>query len=161
MLEDALRRMHSDQYYIMTSPATRALAEGMVLSGRHEEARALLDEAVAGAERSSDMWLPDLMRTHGELMLSLPNPEPAVAESSLLRSIHVAQRQSALGWELKSSIPLARFWSTTGKVPEARALLEAVLERFTEGAGTHDLITARQLLKELRLKSVKPEAGVE
>ena len=159
LLKEALIVMRSDQYFIMTSPATRALAEGMALAGRHEEARLYLEGTIADAEGASDMWLPELLRTHGEIMLSLPQPELALGEASLLRSIYVAQRQSALGFELKSSIPLARMWSVAGKVQEARSLLEAVLERFTEGASTRDLLVARQLLAELYLMSAAPVRG--
>ncbi|MEJ0041867.1 MAG: hypothetical protein WDM81_06500 [Rhizomicrobium sp.] len=125
-------------------------ADGLARSGRPAEALATIDEALAQAEKSSGvLWLPDLLRTRGEILLTLPRPDPAAAEDSLLRSIDCAAKQSALSWELKAAIPLARLWRDQGRSRQARSLLEDLHGRFMEGFGTQDLIAARRLLDEL------------
>ena len=45
---------------------------------------------------------------------------------------------------------LARLWQHQGKRAEARALLAAVYDWFTEGFDTADLQDARALLRELQ-----------
>ena len=45
---------------------------------------------------------------------------------------------------------LARLWHRQRKTSEARKLLAAVYERFTEGFDTTDLVEAKALLKTLR-----------
>jgi predicted ATPase len=61
----------------------------------------------------------------------------------------LARRQGALSWELRSATSLARLLRDQGRSAEALALLQPVYDGFTEGFGTADLITAKQLLGEL------------
>jgi hypothetical protein len=44
---------------------------------------------------------------------------------------------------------LARLWRDGGRSAEARDLVAATYDQFTEGFGTHDLIGARTLIAEL------------
>jgi predicted ATPase/DNA-binding winged helix-turn-helix (wHTH) protein len=96
------------------------------------------------------LWsLPEILRVNAELVLWHGGPDamPA-AEQQLLRSLEVARRQSALSWELRSATSLARLWHRGGRVAEARDLLAATGDRFTEGFATADIVTARRLLAE-------------
>ncbi|MEJ0026518.1 MAG: winged helix-turn-helix domain-containing protein [Rhizomicrobium sp.] len=149
-LRDALQAMEDSQHHIMTLATWSALADGLARSARPDDALATIDEALARAETSKEvLWLPDLLRTRGEVLLTLPRPDPAAAEESLLRSIDCAARQSALSWELKAAIPLARLWRDQGRAGQARAMLEDLHGRFTEGFATQNLVAARRLLDEL------------
>jgi predicted ATPase len=60
-----------------------------------------------------------------------------------------AKEQSAFSLELRSTMGLARLWSSRGKSSDAADLLETVYRRFREGHQTTDLILAGQLLAEL------------
>ena len=146
--------MDANRYRIVTLPASRALAEGLALSGRPEEALATIDEAVAHAEQVGEiLWLPDLLRARGEILLARRRPDLPAAEGSLLRSIDRARKQSALGWELRAAIPLARVWRELGRSGDARSMLDHIYQRFKEGFGTQDLVAARRLLEELNSTS--------
>ncbi|MFB9980458.1 ATP-binding protein [Mesorhizobium kowhaii] len=150
ILRAGLKAMDADQYRIVTLPTRRALAEGLALSGRPDEALATIDEAVARAEQVGEiLWLPDLLRAQGEILLTQPRPDLPAAERALLRSIDCAHKQSALSWQLRAAIPLARMWRKHDRGKDARSMLEDIYQRFTEGFGTRDLVTARRLLEEL------------
>ena len=103
------------------------------------------DEDVGEAQ-----WnLPEVLRVNAELLLWHGGPDAApAAECSLLRSLDVARRQATLSWELRSATSLARLWHRGGRVAEARDLLAATNDRFTEGFGTSDVVTARRLIAE-------------
>lgn len=149
-LRAALKAMDADQYRIVTLPTRRALAEGLALSGRSDEALATIGGAVARAEQVGEiLWLPDLLRAQGEILLRRPRPDLPAAERALLRSIDCAHKQSALSWQLRAAIPLARMWGEHGRDKDARSMLEDIYRRFTEGFGTRDLVSARRLLEEL------------
>ena len=150
ILREGLKAMDANQYRIVKLPTSRALAEGLALSGRPEEALAVIDEVVVQAEQVAEiLWLPDLLRARGEILLAQRRPDIRVAEDSLLRSIGAARKQSALSWELRAAIPLARMWGEHGRSNEARSMLEDIHRRFTEGFETRDLVAARRLLDEL------------
>ena len=62
---------------------------------------------------------------------------------------HVARRQGALWWELRTATSLACLLRDQGRHTDATACLQPIYDRFTEGFGTADLISARRLLDEL------------
>lgn len=89
------------------------------------------------------------MRVNAELLLWHGGPDAMPeAELLLLRSLDLARQQSTLSWELRSATSLARLWHRRGRVAEARDLLAAICDRFTEGFGTSDVVTARRLIAE-------------
>jgi predicted ATPase len=93
--------------------------------------------------------LPEVLRVNAELLLWHGGPGAvAGAEAQLLRSLDVARRQATLSWELRAATSLARLWQRGGRVAAARDLLAATVERFTEGFGANDFVTARQLITE-------------
>jgi predicted ATPase len=65
----------------------------------------------------------------------------------LLRSIDIARQQSALGWELRAALTLARLWQQSGRAAEARALIAPLHARYTEGLDSIDLTAASALLR--------------
>ena len=85
----------------------------------------------------------------GEVRLVMSVPDISGAENAYLRSIDIAQSQSAKSWELRAATRLARLWHSQGKTTEARDLLAPVYDWFTEGFDTADLKEAKALLDEL------------
>jgi hypothetical protein len=67
----------------------------------------------------------------------------------LRRSLAIAQDQGALGWSLRSATSLAAVYRDQGELPQARAVLEPVLERCREGQGTGDMRAALALMASL------------
>jgi hypothetical protein len=68
----------------------------------------------------------------------------------LTEAIEVARTQSALAFELRSAIDLARLLSDGEQRDQARHSLALVYDRFTEGFQTADLKMARGLLENLQ-----------
>ena len=68
----------------------------------------------------------------------------------LTEALAVARAQSALAWELRSTMVLARLLSEGGQRDRSRHMLALVYDRFTEGFETSDLKLARALLEDLR-----------
>ena len=75
--------------------------------------------------------------------------DQAAAEQSYHQALAVARRQSAKLFELRTATSLARQWRDQGKRSEARDLLAAIYNWFTEGFDTPDLKQAKALLDEL------------
>ena len=68
----------------------------------------------------------------------------------MTEALDVARAQSALAWELRSTMVLAHSLSEDGQRYQARHALALVYDRFTEGFETADLKLARTLLEDLR-----------
>ena len=94
-------------------------------------------------------WLPEALRTTGEILLLSDRAGMSAAEDHFRRSIEMAHRQGALFWELRSAVSIARLQRGQNRIDEARQLLAPVYGRFTEGFGTADLQSAKRLLDEL------------
>jgi len=68
------------------------------------------------------------------------------AEDCFRRAIDVAQRQEARSWELRATTSLARLLQAQGRAAEAREMLAAIYNWFTEGFDTLDLLEAKTVL---------------
>jgi predicted ATPase/DNA-binding winged helix-turn-helix (wHTH) protein len=99
---------------------------------------------------SEAQWnLPEVLRVNAELLLWHDGADAvAGAEAQLLRSLDMARRQATLSWELRAATSLALLWQRGERVVAARDLLTATVDRFTEGFGTYDVVTARRLIAE-------------
>jgi predicted ATPase len=115
-----------------------------------DEAMTVIDEAIAHSERNGESFhTPEILRIKGELLTSAPGATLTEAEDWLARSLQLARRQSALAWELRTTMSLALLRRKQGRHDEAHGALAAVYDQFTEGFETSDLRAARRLLDEL------------
>ena len=118
------------------------LAEALINAGQRDEARAVIDAALATAAQNSDVWwLAELHRLRGEIS---DGPD-----GWFERALEIARSQAGKSLELRVAVSLARLWRQRGARDRARALLAPVYEWFTEGFETADLIEARTLLAQL------------
>ncbi|HSI48798.1 MAG TPA: hypothetical protein VLA61_11040 [Ideonella sp.] len=93
---------------------------------------------------------PEVLRRQGERALREATPaSQARGEDLLQRSLALARQQGTASWELRTATSLARHWQARDRAHKARALLEPVLARFTEGFETADWRDARGLLAAL------------
>ena len=144
LLRSCLETLHADPVFMGD------LAEGLAAAGQLAEAFAVVDEAITHSERKGESFhTPEILRIKGELLASMPGGNLSEAEDWLSRSLQLARRQSALAWELRTTMSLALLRRKQGRQDEAHGALAAVYERFTEGFETSDLRAARQLLDEL------------
>jgi hypothetical protein len=106
---------------------------------------------LSGKEPAQVLWnTPELLSIDAELLLWHDAAGAVMAaEAKLLRALEIARGQSALSWELRAAMSLARLWQRHGRAAQAHDLLIATYGKFTEGFGTSDLIRARSLIADL------------
>lgn len=140
--------LYATRHRIMTTVFATALAEGLASQGQTEEALRTIDEAIAQiGDHGESFDMPEMLRVKGDILAQLEND--AEAETFLQRSLALARRQGALGWELRASLSLARIWQRNGRAGEVRPMLAPLLAQYHEGLSTHDLVRAKQLLGSL------------
>jgi predicted ATPase/DNA-binding winged helix-turn-helix (wHTH) protein len=156
LLRDWLERPSADRSQILTTVFATDLAEGLSTAGEYDEALTVVEQAIRQVEHIGDwFFLPEMLRIKGTILASAPQSNPSAAERCLLDSIDTAQRQSAVSWELRAATTLAQLQRNQGRFNAAKATLERVHDRFTEGFETVDLKAARCLLADLERQSCR------
>lgn len=148
LLRGALLKLRADRYELYAPELIHSLAEGLNLAGRRDEALATINDAIGRMEANGGAFdLPEMLRIRGDLLVQAGHE--AEAEQDFLRSMDMAQRQSALSWRLRGAMSCARLYLRQARRDDARALMADVHSRFTEGFGTADLKSARDLMNEI------------
>jgi predicted ATPase len=122
-------------------------------SGRNDEARDLVDQALDLAQVTGDRYYePELHRLSGELCLAGPvsGGATAAAEDRFRRALETARSQDSRSLELRAAMSLGRVLAKTGRREEARELVIPTYQWFSEGWETADLREARALTETLR-----------
>src|SRR3984957_12174673 len=149
LLRSALESLRAQQYNVHLSRFIGASAAGLCKIGEFEEARFTINGAIARATNSGlQLDLSELLRIKSQILAAQHDRESAM--NCLTEALVVARAQSALAWELRSSMVLARLLCEGGQRDEARRTLGLVYDRFTEGFETADLKLARALLEDFR-----------
>jgi predicted ATPase len=149
LLRSALESLHAQQYNLLIPGFIGASAEGLRKTGRFEEALFTINGAMARAANSGvEFDLSELLRIKSQILAA--RHDRGSAMNCLTEALAVAREQSALAWELRSTMVLARMLSEDGQRDQARDTLALVYDRFTEGFETADLKLARALLEDLR-----------
>lgn len=147
LLKRALTLLEDGRYYTLCLAIHSAIIDGLISSGRDAEALAFVELAFSRPYATdTDKYVPELLRHRAELYLR-DGEKLALAEELFQRAISLTQAQSALSFELRSAMGLARLWASAGRSAEASELVESVYARFTEGFQTADLRAARRLLE--------------
>jgi predicted ATPase len=149
LLRSALETLRAQQYNVLITGFIGALAEGLRKTGRFEEALFTINGGIARATNSGvELDLSELLRIKSQILAGQDDRESAL--NCLTEAIAVARAQSALAWELRSTMVLGRLLSDGGQRGQARHALALVYGRFTEGFETADLKLARALLEDWR-----------
>jgi predicted ATPase len=102
-------------------------------------------DALTRAQVDEDIWCaPEVLRAWA--VRHIPGTE---TEAMLLHSFKLAQRQDAKSWELRAATSLASLYLRSGRIREARAVLEPTLKQFKQGHDTRDFQAAISVLSEL------------
>jgi len=126
------------------------LADACWKVGQVDEGLQAIDEALTEiAQMGARIWLSELHRLKGELLLVRSLSETAAAEGHLREALTIARQQGAQAWELRAATSLGRFLGQRGRRDEARQTVAGIYGRFAEGIDTADLAEARLLLGEL------------
>jgi predicted ATPase/DNA-binding winged helix-turn-helix (wHTH) protein len=138
--------LYETRHRIFATVFATALAEGLALLKQFEEALHTIDGAIAQIGDGGESFdLPEMLRVKGHILLS--SGRTAEGENYLLRALEISRNQSALGWELRTALTLARLWQQTGRDADARALIAPLHARYAEGLNSPDLIAAKTLLR--------------
>jgi predicted ATPase len=128
------------------------LAEALGRAEEIAEGLAAIDKAIERSEHTEEYWImAELLRRKGDLLLLQGAAGAAGAvEDHFRNALDWARRQGTLSWELRAATSLARLLRDQCRSTDARAVLQPVYDRFTEGFPTADLKTAKALLDSLR-----------
>jgi predicted ATPase len=151
LLRTVLDTCDQPGWHICNAEFLGVLARGLVGLGRLDAALVTIEKALATAEHSGERYsIPELLRIKGEVVLRHAETEPmSAAEGCFFGAIALAREQEALFWELRAALSLARMRVKQDRQDEGRRILASVYDRFTEGFETTDLLSARDLLKQL------------
>jgi len=146
-LKHCLKELHAARYGLLTTTFNISLIEGLLATGQLDEGMTLIDETIQLIEANGDLiFMPELLRVKGKALRVLPQSSLEEVERCLADSLEWSRRQGALGWELRTTIDLAKLLTEQRRNEDARALLQSVFEQFEQGSDTADLTVARGLL---------------
>jgi tetratricopeptide (TPR) repeat protein len=144
LLQRSLNVLATEQHLILAPQFGMALAQGLVATGQFDQALVSIERAIAQRDHSGASFdMPEMLRIKAQLLMSAARQDPELAQECLQRSLELARAQSALSWELRTAIALARMYPGS----HARETLRAIYARFVEGFETPDLKIARGLLE--------------
>src|SRR5580692_5343786 len=106
LLQSALESLRAQQYNILITDFIGALAEGLRKTQQFEEALFTVNGAIARAENSgAESNLSELLRIKSQILAAQHDREAAM--NCPTEALAVARAQSALAWELRSTMALA------------------------------------------------------
>jgi hypothetical protein len=126
------------------------MVEALAAAHRNREALALVTRLLEGTRTPEDgVFIPELWRLRGELVLRQSAREAQQAEQYLGIATRVAAEQGAPVYRLRAGTGLARLLAEQGRRDEARAVLDgANVDPLDEWQGP-ELGIATQLRSEL------------
>ena len=149
-LQAILERLRAARHEILNTEFTIALAQGLSAIGRSSEGKVLIDERIQQVEVGGEtLYVPELLRLKGRVLLSMREPDPREAEICFKDSLELSRRQGARAWELRTARDLAKLLAERGDSETGRTLLQPVYAGFSEGFETADLRAAEELLASL------------
>jgi hypothetical protein len=149
-LQGCIAQFHATRYELLTTPFSMALAEGFAALGRTAEAEALTNATIERCEANGDLvFMPDLLRTKGNLQLSASPRNDRTAEQCFAQALAWSRRLGAPALELRAAIDYAGLLAARAQAAEARALLRPAMDHVDEGSNTVDLRAGARLLAAL------------
>src|SRR6202008_4291338 len=118
LLRSALETLHAQQYNLLIPGFIGASAEGLRKTGQFEEALFTINGAIARATNSGvEFYLSELLRIKSQILTAQNDRESAM--NCLAQALAVARAQSALAWELRSTMVMARLLCEGGERDQA------------------------------------------
>ena len=153
LLQRALADLRADGFGQHIRLFSAALAQGYAKAGQHELALMTINDAIEWSQaHGPSVDFPEMLRVKGKILIWNCRSE-AEGEACLWKALELAREQSLLSMELRSAVGLARLARDRGLGGKGLELLEPVFSRFTEGFATRDLVTAADLLADLRARA--------
>jgi predicted ATPase len=147
-LSKGLEELKTIQYGVYYVVFLCEYAEALGKIGQANAGLVAIDEALSRSRRNDENWyVAEILRVKGELMFRRVGA--AAAERCLKEALGLARRQRSLSWELRAATSLSALSREQTSGEMTAELLSAAYKKFTEGFGTADLITARDILDEI------------
>jgi predicted ATPase/DNA-binding winged helix-turn-helix (wHTH) protein len=149
ILRDCVEQLRAVGYRMMEFNIS--LAEGLAAIGRPAESMDLIEDGLrAVAANGNVIYMSELLRIKGNLLLAKPPADVDQAALYLRQSLEHTRQQGARLWELRTATDLAKLMAAQGRREDARLLLEPVFKWFGDGPATDDRTAAERLLTILR-----------
>ncbi len=153
-LQESLEKLRVLRYEMLVTDFVSELAVSLAKQNDRADALALVDESIAAQLAAKrPLHLPALFLTKGLVFLSGELPGNASGQECLEYAMALAGQQSALSFELRAGLELARLWIDLGQIQRAHDLIGPIYRRFTEGLATPDLILATQMLEQTSVRA--------
>lgn len=146
----------ADSGAVVTIPFYLAMrAEGLALAQRHEDGLALLEQALDIVNRTGERYYEaEIRRLIGTLGLQSARraglDRSAEAEDWLLQALACARSRELASHALRAALDLGELWQARGQGARALQTLAPACEAIRGGAGTRDVVAARERLASLR-----------
>lgn len=151
-LQESLEKLAIQRYEILTSDFVSDLTVSLAKQNARSEALALIDQSIAAAVKANKpLHLPAFFLAKGSAFASGDLPDSLSAEECFAKAMIQARQESALPFELRAGLELARIWIGRGEVQKSHGLIAPVYSRFSEGFSTPDLILAKRMLEQTDL----------
>jgi tetratricopeptide (TPR) repeat protein len=147
-LRDSLAKLALQRYEMLATDFVAELAVHLAMQGERAEALTLVDESIAiQVKFGRPLHLPALFLAKGLALAWGDMPDIRSVEECLSEAMRLARQQSALSFELRAALELARVWIDGGEVQRAHDLVKPIYRQFSEGFATPDLIVAKKMLE--------------
>jgi predicted ATPase/DNA-binding winged helix-turn-helix (wHTH) protein len=155
-LRDSLEKLRVLRYEMLVTDFVSELAVSLAKQNERTEALALIDASIATQLRSNrPLHLPALFLAKGLAFVCGETRQNELAQECFEEAMTLAGQQSALSFELRAGLELARLWIDWGRVERVHDLIGPIYRRFAEGLATPDLVLARQILEQTNVR-VRP-----
>ena len=147
-LRDGLNKQKEQRFHILVPDFVAELSVSLANQNAIAEALSLLDDSIdTQVEANKSLHLPALFLAKGSAFLSTRTPDARSAAKWFEKAMTMARQQSALSFELRAALELARIWIARGDARGAHELIGPLYNRFSEGFETPDLVAAKKLLE--------------
>jgi len=125
------------------------LARIYLTRGETELAEKSIEDGNRVIEQGGDSWGgPELARVQADLMLACDASVDSI-DSAYREALEKARNYPNKIYELRAACGFAQHYKSTGRVREARELLQTACESVIEPCEIHDFVVAKELLKQL------------
>src|SRR5205807_4257377 len=127
LLQESLQKLAIRRYEVLTSDFISELTVSLAKQNARSQAIALIDPSIAAAvEANKPLHLPAFFLAKGSAFASGEGPEGLLAEEFFTKSMMQARQESALPFDLRAGLELARIWIERGEVQRAHDLIRPV-----------------------------------
>jgi predicted ATPase/DNA-binding winged helix-turn-helix (wHTH) protein len=159
-LQDSLEKLRILQYEMLVTDFVAELAVSLARQNERAEALALIDRSIATQlDLKRPLHLPALFLAKGLAFVCGETRQNNLAQEYFEKAMTLAGQQSALSFELRAGLALARLWIDRGQIRKTRDLIAPIYNRFTEGLATPDLILAKRMLDQTSAPARRAESG--